>query len=135
MITATEWDELVEWVTARFPNDPWRAENAVAYFYDLEQYDVGDVWAGLMSLYETGQRFAPNGSQLVAAIIDVRRRAARRAAYRLPADTGVPMSWEDYSQRRFGETLTPTQVVERVHMSLPACGNETCGLHYPKEEQ
>jgi len=135
-VTSTEWEELVRWVSARFPNDPWHAENAVAYFYDIQQYDVSDVWAGLMRLYEKGQRFAPNGSQLIAATIDEQHKTARDAAYdSLPADASAPISWETYVTMRFGELLTPAEVIDRIHQSLPVCGNVTCGLHYPKEEQ
>ncbi len=137
MTTTDQWTELVEWIGARFPERPWAAEHAVAYFYDLEDYDASDVWSGLYTLYEAGQRFAPNGSQLVAAARVEQRRAAIDDLYRqsdraLPevADT-VPVEWGDYSQKRFGEVLTPTEVVVRIHRERSPCKTTTCSVCYP----
>lgn len=138
MTTTEQWSELVEWIGARFPDKPWAAEQAVAYFYDLEDYDASDVWSGLFALYDAGQRFAPNGSQLVAAARAERRRTAIDDLYRksdraLPADAedSKPVEWGDYSQRRFGEVLTPTQVVARIHAESTKCKNTDCDIHYP----
>ena len=49
MLTPEQWQELVEWVAARFIHKPWTAEQALAYFYDLEEFDATDVWAALFS--------------------------------------------------------------------------------------
>lgn len=142
MTTTDQWSELVEWIGVRFPDKPWAAEQAVAFFYDLEGYDASDVWAGLFSLYDAGQRFAPNGSQLVAAARVEQRRTAIDDLYRksdraLPADVEAaePVEWGDYSQRRFGEVLTPTQVVARIHLERAPCNTTTCDICYPKADR
>jgi len=139
MTTVEQWTEITEWVTDRFPNKPWAAEQALAYFYDLEDYDASHVWAGLHSLYEKGQAFAPNGSQLLAKTIEESRLAARDDMYRtaLPEPPRKPMTSGEpsYAVRRYGEDMrgaTGTQLIERIHNDLPAvkCGNKRCDMHH-----
>lgn len=138
-VTNEEWIELVEWVNTRYPDRPWRAEQAVAYFYDLEEMSIGDVWSGLFALYEAGRAFAPTGSELLAATREAARRAAREEHYRtggraLPEEAYDPkaeVTWAEFSTRRFGEELTPGEVIARMHASRTDCRSTTCDIHQP----
>ena len=129
-----EWSEIVEWIADRFPESQWHAEQAVAYFFDIEEFDASDVWGGVFKLYEQGLKFAPNGSQLLAAVRDERREAAMRDRYRgLPEDTqqrDEQSTWEEFTQNRFGEQLTPNAVIRRLHAErFPDCTNPLCDIH------
>ncbi len=77
MMTREQWLEIVDWVTDRFPNKPWVAEQGLAYYEDLKGYDATDVWTALHAFYEQGQAFAPNGSQLLARTQEASRQSAR----------------------------------------------------------
>ena len=125
-----QWGEIVEWVGDRFPNKPWNAETAVAYFYDLEQFDVTDVWAGLHHLYEEGQAFAPTGSQLLYTTRKLRRESAfteRYEAKALPAATGSV--WSVWAKEKFGEDLTAIEMIERLHRESTTCKSSSCPFH------
>lgn len=140
MMTKEQWYEIVEWVSDRFPNKPWVAEQALAYFADLKDHDPSDVWSALYHLYEQGQAFAPNGSQLLARAGEERRRAARDDMYRqgLPApvsprEPAAVDKTTTYAERRFNDgPMTGRQLIERIHANRPAsgCGNPDCADHH-----
>ncbi len=135
MITPTEWDELIEWVDVRFPDKPWHGEQAVAYYTDMrDRFDMSDVWTAVFAMNEKGQRFAPNGSQLIAATIEVARRSAVEDLYRkeLPVESEAVSTWEHYTQRRFGERLSWVDAIARIHAGLTTCKTRSCDIHYPK---
>jgi len=129
-MTPDEWGEIVEWVGARFPNNPWVADTAVAYFYDLEQFDVSDVWSGLHYLYEKGQAFAPTGSQLLYTTRKIRRKGAFTELLEPkalpPVESGV---WSVWAKKRFGEDLTGTELIERIHKESTKCNSKSCPYH------
>jgi len=134
MTTTKEWQEIMEWIGARFPEKPWTAEQAVAYFHDLEDFDASDVWTGLLAFYEEGQRFAPNGSQLLHAARKERRRGAIDDLYRtsdraLPEPKEPVPEWEEITRKRFDEVLTPTEYVARIHADSSRCRNSNCDIH------
>ena len=129
-MTPDEWGEIVEWVGDRFPNNPWVAETAVAYFYDLEQFDVSDVWTGLHHLYEEGQSFAPTGSQMLMATRKLRRRYAfteRLEPTALPEPKGDV--WSVWAKEKFGEDLTAIEMIERLHKESTECNSPSCSGH------
>lgn len=116
MTTPAEWEELVEWVNLRWPDRPWKAEQAVAYFYDLQKMDATDVWSALYALYEAGRAFAPTGSELLARSREEARRRARDAAMDRPElPAGEPTTWDNYSMNRFGRILRPQEVIEQLY--------------------
>jgi len=133
-MTGEQWQELVEWIAERFPDSQWHAEQAVAFFFDLQDYDASDVWAGVFALYEGGLKFAPTGSELVAATR--KKQLDKRYSYsypKLPPEhrAGSSLTWDEYTEKRFGEVQTAQQVIERLHAERPPCGNGQCILHYP----
>jgi len=129
-MNATEWAEVVEWVADRFPDSQWHAEQAVAFFYDLEGFDASDVWAGVIKLYNEGRRFAPNGSELVAATRDERRAEALRDRYRgAPELPAGEMSWKEYTERRFGAHLSAEVVIRQLHAERTDCSSPVCDIH------
>lgn len=136
-MTPADEVEVLEWIGKRFPDHPWTAEQALAYFDDLREFDASDVWAGIFALYEEGQRFAPNGSQLVKAARTEQRRTARDAQYALPESTERPPSdaWTRASKRMFdGEVVTIQEAIERRHRERP-CKTRTCPIHYPEKTE
>jgi len=125
-MTGDEWMEIVDWVNARFPHSPWHPEQAVAYFQDLNEYDPTDVWQALHGWYAQGQTYAPGGSVLVAAVRTLRRRNALDEQMRqLPEDVGEVIRWSDYAERRFGERLSWSEAIPRIHAER--CRDESCG--------
>ena len=131
-MTSDEWLPIVDWVKDRFPDSKWHAEQAVAYFDDVSGQDATDVWAGLLGMYEKGLKFAPNGSQMLAAAKQERRAAAEADRYRaLPEPKGQPMQG-GYAKARFGEDLSWHDMIVRIHRERPPCNNKQCELHYQK---
>jgi hypothetical protein len=133
-MTGDQWTKVVEYVADRFPDQQWHAEQALAYFYDLEGEQFDDVWAGLIQIYEAGTRFAPNGSQLIAASRKQRHLSAVQARYALPetideapSDTG----FAEWTTARFGEAMTGLALIERIHGESKPCGTKSCNIHYP----
>jgi len=126
-----QWGEVVEWVKVRFPKDQWHAEQVVAYFDDVAQFDAADVWAGLIQIYEQGSAFAPTGSQLVAATKAERWKAAEADRYRgLPEPKGEPYRPdENWISKRFGEQLSTMDAIRRIHGEQKSCGNPLCDMH------
>ncbi len=124
------WMEIVLWVDDRFDKG-WSPEQATTWYADLEQFDASDVWAAIHKLYEEGRDFPPNGSTLLARCITERHTSARADMYRgLPEPRGKPDP-TGWIQKRFGETLSGMEVVERIHASMRPCANKDCQLHYP----
>lgn len=136
MITAAHWAELVEWIEKRFPDRGWYAEQAVAYFEDMrERFDMSDVWTAINSMNEKGQRFAPNGSELIAATIQVARREAIDDLYRREAlPEPEPVEWSDYVERKFGEKLSWQEAIARIHSEMKPCNTKSCEIHYGKQK-
>jgi len=129
-MTPEQWAEIVEWVGDRFPNNPWQADQAVAYFYDLEIFDTSDVWSGLHYLYEKGQAFAPTGSQLLHATRKVRRKAAYTERYQpkaLPEPAGAV--WSEWAKETFGIDETAIEMIERLHRESVTCKSSSCPYH------
>ncbi len=132
MTTSHQWTDLVEWVTDKFVDTQWTPEQAVECFYDLEGFDVADIWAALYRLYETGQRTAPDSKQLAA---EVREQARADAKVGYNDEVPVVVGWGAYSMKRFGEVLTPTGTVERIHMERGPCATSTCDICHTKDGQ
>ena len=130
-MTPELWKELMHWVGDRFPNKPWTAEQSVAYYHDLERFDPTDVWTALHALYEKGQAFAPNGSQLVAATLQIQRMNARPEWQTALPEPVVERFESAFAETRFGKKMTGLQLIERIHSDMPRrkCGNKDCGLH------
>ena len=128
-MTGDEWGELAAWIDTRWPNQ-WHAEQAVAYYHDLDEFDASDVWAGLYHLYNQGLRFAPNGSQLKAATISERRQAALEDRYDSVA-LPEPVETETGRIGRLypGETVDASEHIRRVHESKGPCGSRFCDIH------
>ena len=126
----TEWTEIVAWVEARYPK-AWAAEQNVAYFDDLNGFDISDVWSALFTLYDRGSDFAPTGSKLKAAAMDERRASALRDRYdtvALPEPVTRPIgSWLEkwYPD----ETVTWTEHIRRVHADGYPCQSRLCDIH------
>jgi len=129
-MTNEEWTEIVAWVEARYPK-AWAAEQNVAYFEDLEQFDASDVWTGLFGYYEEGTAFPPTGSQLVSRARTSRRQAAVEDRYdqpALPEPVLKPVSsWltKWYPE----ETVTWTEHIRRVHADGYPCQSRLCDIH------
>ncbi len=135
MITAEHWAELVDWIEVRFPSKGWHAEQAIAYFDDMrKRFDMTDVWTAVFAMNEKGQRFAPNGSELIAATIQVVHHGAVDDLYRRPPGDAKPLpesvEWSDYVVRRFGEKLSWSDAIIRIHREMRPCGTKTCDIHY-----
>ncbi len=129
-----DWMEIVLWVDDMFTKG-WTPEQATSWYSDkrtgLKEFNSSDVWAAVYHLYESGRDFPPNGSTLLARCITERHTSARADMYRgLPEPRGKPdpMGW---IVKRFGETLSGMEVVERIHASMRPCANKDCQLHYP----
>lgn len=132
-MTPDQFDELVDWVDARWPAKPWHPEQAVAYFDDLARFDPTDVWAAMYGLYEKGMAFAPNGSQIVQAAIAEQRLSKRPDLQALPApDRRDPTSWDKFSERRFGEVVSGSEAIRRIHAQQKTCGSTRCEVHHPE---
>ncbi|KKM70962.1 hypothetical protein LCGC14_1435560 [marine sediment metagenome] len=132
MIISDDWDELVEWLDKRFPNRSWRPEQAIAYYADMrERFDMSDVWTSVFAMYEKGQTFAPNGSQLIADTIRVVRHAAVDELYRgLPETAGERPPVEGWIKKRFGVNMTGTELIARIHKERGPCKTKTCDVCY-----
>jgi len=135
-MTGAEWQEVCEWIADRFPESQWHAEQAVAYFFDVEKFDASDVWGAVLALYEKGLRFPPTGSQLVAGSYEQRREAAMRDRYRGLPDTPVEqIGWEEYTVRHFGQPMTADAVIRRLHAErFPDCSSPTCDIHRKEQD-
>lgn len=134
-----EWDKVVEWVNARYQKG-WKSEHDVAYFDDLHDFDISDVWSALFTIYDKGSDFAPTGSRLKAAAIEERRASALRDRYdtvSLPEPVTRPIgSWLEkwYPE----ETVSWTEHIRRVHKTKGPCGSRMCDIHaadYAKQKE
>jgi hypothetical protein len=129
-MTGDQWQEVVEWIADRFPDSQWHAEQAVAYFFDVEAFDATDVWSAVFALYEKGLTFAPTGSQLLAGAYAERRETAMRDRYRgLPDTMPTQVTWDEYTINRFGERQSPMEVIRRLHAERTDCTNPGCDIH------
>ena len=129
-----DWMEIVLWVDDMFGKG-WTPEQATTWYSDskvgLKAFASVDVWAAVYHLYEAGRDFPPNGSTLLARCVVERRRSAQADMYRgLPEARGTPEA-SDWIVKRFGESLSGMEVVERIHAQSKPCGNKACELHYP----
>ena len=129
-MTPTEWAEIVAWVEARYPK-AWAAEQNVAYFEDLEQFDASDVWTGILGFYETGSAFPPTGSQLVSRARESRRESAVEDRYDRPAlPEPVVMPVDSWLTKWYPEeTVTWTEHIRRVHADGYPCQSRLCDIH------
>ena len=134
MMTTGEWLEIVEWIGDRFPDKSWAPEQALAYYADLKSFPAEDIWQAIHVLYEDGQRWAPNGSQLLAEAIKAKRIAARPDRQALPESTEEhdPNRFTEWVTKTFGEKLSGTAIVERLHSEQKPCNNPACEIHYAK---
>ena len=128
-----EWSDIVSWVNDRWTGKAgWAPEQAIAYFDDLEQFAIEDVWSAMFTLYNRGLEFAPNGSMITAAATDARRAAAEQERYlRLPepVEEVAAGGWLGFIDRKYGEPLTPTTALERLHADRTDCRNPHCDIH------
>jgi len=130
-MNSKDWTDICQFVDEHWTKG-WPPEHQVTWYTDLKTFDSSDVWAAIHKLYEEGRDFPPNGSQLLARCITERRTSAQADQYRgLPEPRGEPDP-RNWIARRFGEQLSGMQLVARIHLERPPCGNKTCDLHYPK---
>ena len=133
-MTPIEWAEIVAWVEARYPK-AWAAEQNVAYFEDLEQFDASDVWTGILGFYETGSAFPPTGSQLVSRARESRRESAVEDRYDRPAlPEPVVMPVDSWLTKWYPEeTVTWGEHIRRVH-ATKRCESKFCDIHSQQKE-
>ena len=132
-MTPTEWDEIVSWIEARWTKG-WHAEQAVAFFYDLNDFDASDVWTGLHDYYNQGEAFPPTGSQLKARALDARRQSAIQDRYdtvALPEPVTDNTGW--IARLYPGETVTAVEHIRRVHRQRGPCGSRFCDIHQQED--
>lgn len=132
------FDEMIDFVAKRYPDNQWTAEDVVAIFADLKDFDASDVWSAMNHYHESGREFPPNASLLLARSIEERQKTAREEMYRgtpegrgKPLPEPEPIEWSDYAVKRFGEEMSFTDVVARIHREMRPCNTKTCDIHYP----
>jgi hypothetical protein len=133
-VNSSEWAEVVGWIETRYTK-PWPLEMAAAYYRDLTGFDATYVWDALVTYYERGQVFPPNGSQLYAGAAQARRAAAESAKLNpaLPATEAHPPS--QWLEKLYpDEAVSWTVHIERVHVERnpDGCSNPLCGLCSPR---
>ena len=134
-MTVDEWSDIVDWIQDRFPDKPWRPEQVVAYYKDLQNHPASLVWTAIHHLYEQGQKFTPNGSQLVAETLSTRRREARDNMYRETPALPEPKStveWAAFSKKYYGKAMSIRETIEQIHRDKP-CKNRSCSIHFDEE--
>ena len=104
-MTWDEWVEIVAYVKDRWPAQLWPDASIKAYFQDLRRFDPADVWSALYGLYESGKTFPPNGSELVAATREARKRKADPTRKGLPAPEDGAMNLREYLDLRGFDTF------------------------------
>ncbi len=136
-MNADQWDEIVGWLAKRYPDSQYTAEDVIVIFEDLHDFDPSDVWSAIFWFHEQGRSFPPNASMLLSRAIEERQKTAREEMYRAPEERGKPLpepepiEWSTYTMKHFGEDLTPTEVVARIHADMRPCNTKTCDIHYP----
>ena len=139
-MTADDWTEICDWYEDRYRHSQYTAEDAVAIFADLKQFDASDVWSAVFRLHEQGREFPPNASVLLARTIDERAKSAREDMYRgtpeargTPLPQPEPIEWSEYVVKRFGEKLSWNDAIARIHAQMRPCNTKTCDLHYKEK--
>lgn len=56
-MTPNEWDEILGWMEARWPDLTWTAATCRALFDELSPLHAIDVWAAVSSLFDEGNDF------------------------------------------------------------------------------
>ena len=130
-MTPEEWVEIVDWVQQRWPNG-WHDEQDVAYYDDLKRFDASDVWVAVFAIYSKGLAFPPNGSMIMAKVLDKTKDRAEQARYDTPALPaavgGLPVGgWLDKWYP--GERVSWSEHIVRVHASKGPCGSRFCDMH------
>lgn len=117
-----EWQEIVEETEKRWPDD-WTPEQAVAYYQDLKDFDVIDVWAAWHKLNATGLYKAPQGSMLLSGTIQERRESAQRDRWNRPKlEPGEEqtITWTIYSTEVYGMPVGFKEAIRLEHAKIPA---------------
>ncbi len=136
-MNADQWDEIVGWYADRYPDSQYTAEDVIVIFEDLKDFDISDVKLAVKWFHEKGSGFPPNASMLLSRAIEERQKTAREEMYRAPEERGKPLpepepiEWSDYAVKRFGEEMSFTDVVARIHREMRPCNTKTCDVHYP----
>ena len=130
----TEWTEIVAWIEARYPK-AWKAEQVIAFYEDLEQFDASDVWTGVYGFYSEGSAFPPTGAQLASRARESRRDAAVEDRYDRPAlPEPVTMPVDSWLTKWYpGETVTWGEHIRRVHKTR-RCESRFCDIHSQEKE-
>ncbi len=139
-MNAKDWDDIVGFVAKRYPDNQYTAEDTIVMFEDLHNFDASDVWSAMNHYHEEGREFPPNASLMLSRSIDERQKTAREDMYRgTPEERGKPLpapepiDWSEYAMKRFGEAMSFTDVIARIHAEMRPCNTKTCDIHYPQK--
>jgi hypothetical protein len=137
-MNASDWDDIVGFVSKRYPDNQYTCEDTIVMFEDLKDFDASDVWSAMNHYHEEGHSFPPNASLLLSRAIDERHKSAREDMYRgtpeargKPLPQPEPIEWSEYVVKRFGEKLSWNDAIARIHAQMRPCNTKTCDLHYP----
>lgn len=83
-MTLQEWDELLTWMEARWPDLSWTAVTCKALFEDLDRYDAAEVWDAVYRIYQNGETY-PKPAQVVSMVRELTAHTRRADAQGLPA--------------------------------------------------
>ena len=136
-MTPIEWADIVEWMDERFPKS-WKKEQEEAYYLDVFGMDASDVWSAIFNIYESGMTFAPNGSQIVAKVIALRRDRAEQARYQtpsLPSPKTEEMPVGGWLGKWYpDEDVSWEEHIRRVHQKGRPCKSSLCDIHSQTKE-
>lgn len=132
---ADQFKDLVKFVAKRYPDSQWTAEDVVAIFADIRDFDASDVWSAMNHYHEQGREFPPNASLLLARSIDERQKTAREEMYGgevrgKPLPEPEPIDWTKTTMK-LADEKSFDEVVARIHREMRPCNTKTCDIHYP----
>lgn len=135
-MTEPEFNEVVDWIEARWP-DQWRQEQIVAYYEDLQAFDASDVWSAVYRWSNEGNDFAPKGSRLVVWSNEERRQTALDSRYdnpALPEPAKLQVREGSIADLYPGEVVSGYEHIRRVHTKHGPCGSRYCDIHAEEKE-
>ncbi len=127
-----QFGELVDWVAERYPDTQWTAEDIIAIFADLKQFDASDVWSAMNHYHESGREFPPNASLMLSRSIEERQKTAREEMYQ-GQEYGKPLPKPEPIDWSATEPIDGTAEVARIHAAMRPCNTKTCDIHYPEK--